>query len=190
MKSRIPADERALYFHAAADDGEYAAICRALADVRIPVRRLDASCLPYPLGELAASAFTPDKTGLGETAEGLRDALVFKGLSRPRLDAALQALTRAQVGQGMLKAVLTEHNQRWQMRELLGELEKEERLMGAYQRLHAEVQRAIPVFEQEPSEPLAAALERAQAALQSREPAVQALQGAWEELHRVLEKGQ
>ena len=186
MKSRIPVDERALYFHAAADDGEYAAISGALERVHIPVRRLDTGSLECTLGELAAPGFQPDKTGSGEQENGLRDALVFKGLSRPRLDAALQALTRAQAGQGALKAVLTEHNQRWQLRMLLGELEREKRFMGAYHRLHGEVQRAIPVFEQRPSEPLAAALRRAQAALQSQEPALQELQEAWEELYGLL----
>ena len=187
MKSRIPVDERALYFHMGEDGGEFTAVEAALKSLRIPVRRLSASCLDETLGALAAPTWTaPAETGTAPEGS-FRDALIFCSLTRPRLDEALAALKKAQAGGGALKAVLTGHNQSWRMRTLIGELEKEDALMNRYQQLHLLMKGAVSVFEKNPNDSLADALERAQAALNSREPSLQALQEAEEALRGLLE---
>lgn len=182
MKSRIPAGERALYFHMGEDTGELSAIEKALGSLSIPVRRLDASCLEEKLGTLAGPSPAVLCESGAEQEKDFRDALIFCSLTRARLNEALAALKRAQAGEGALKAVLTEHNKAWSMRALLGELEKEDALMNCYQRLHVLVKETAALFEQHPNDRLAAALERAKAALDSASPSLQALQAAEEEL--------
>lgn len=186
MKSRIPVDERALYFHMGEDGGEFAAVEAVLKSLRIPVRRLSASCLDETLGALAAPSWTAP-AGIETAQEGsFRDVLIFCSLTRPRLDEAIAALKKARAGGSALKAVLTGHNQSWRMRTLIGELEKEDALMNRYQQLHLLVKEAVLIFEKTPNDGLADALERAQAALNSREPSLQALQEAEKALRGLL----
>ena len=90
------------------------------------------------------------------------------------------------MGKGALKAVLTEHNQSWYMRDLLGELEKEETLMNAYQQLHLLARQASHRLTQHPDAALSAALGQAQQLLQGREPSLQALRLAGAELEKQL----
>ncbi|MCI8624395.1 MAG: DUF3783 domain-containing protein [Provencibacterium sp.] len=153
--------------------------------IRIPVRRLDAAALDEKLGVLAGSA--PVQAGAPAQEPGLRDALIFKSLTRARLEEALAALNRVQAGRGALKAVLTPTNQTWSLRSLLGELEKEEALMNCYQRLHTRVQEADQRLGAQPAGTLPEALEKARKILQSDSPSLPELQEAEKELDLLLE---
>ena len=72
MKSRIPVDERALYFHGGEDAGEFTDIQKALEQIGIPVRRLSAACLDEKLGALAGPSPLPEKEADRKPKEPLR----------------------------------------------------------------------------------------------------------------------
>ncbi|MCI8442613.1 MAG: DUF3783 domain-containing protein [Provencibacterium sp.] len=186
MKSRMPVNERVLCFHMGEQAGGFTALEKALESLSIPVRRLDGSCLDEKLGVLASPSFVPSEGSGTVQEEILRDALIFCFLTRARLNEALDALKRAGAESGALKAVLTEHNQNWSLRTLIGELEKEDALMSAYQQLHTLTKELLSVFEQSPNDRLAAALEQAQAALKAPSPSLQALQKAEAELRAAF----
>lgn len=103
------------------------------------------------------------------------ECMLMSQLSRERMDALLAELRRTGAAPIRLKAVVTEHNQRWRMAALLQEIAREHAIMEVYGKLQELIDKAVRM--QTPTSPIAlkVALQKAQEAVGREEPEPQEL---------------
>lgn len=95
------------------------AVCAAMASCRLPVRHIGRDRADCLVGDLADGRAAP-----AGAAGPCVPAVLFSGLSRGQLDAALAAL-RAAGSPVALKAVVTPTSRTWTVRALLEHLQRE-----------------------------------------------------------------
>lgn len=121
MKSHVAAPERLLIFDVGSEKAaQLRQICERLG---VQLRELSGGQMYDTVGSLADS---PGDTATALTpAEGGKECIIFSGFSEKRLDEALKNIRENIPGGIRLKAVVTPHNRKMTLGQLINELERE-----------------------------------------------------------------
>ncbi len=174
--------KQVLLYHVGAQEE---ALLGVLHSLSIPARVLNGTELDETIGYLCGIYGFPPAGSSRQEEPPAEALLIFSGISRTELDKILSAARQAGLTVPALKAMVTQTNRNWTVRQLIDEIQKEHQLMhalAALKRLRQSVS-----LEGEPDDALLRAAAHADVLLNGmKQPTLAEVQQAERELNEAL----